>query len=139
MPFPGLRLPIISKKEKQIDRELDRFLRIALISVLYLPLRNTPYFMKWSALPEPVLLQRAFLFGITGILLGTVSLLNTQLRLLDAPMGPLNGVSLLLQFFGIGLAIIVLRRPKVAVEFKEKSQLMILILAVALLFFIFSL
>jgi hypothetical protein len=62
-----------------------------------------------------------------------------QLRLLDAPMGPLNGVSLLLQFFAIGLAIIVLRRPKVAVEYKEKSQLMILILAVALLFFIFSL
>lgn len=95
--------------------------------------------MKWSASPEPVLLQRSFLFGITGILLGTSSLLNTQLRLLDAPMGPLNGVSLLLQFFGIGLAIIVLRRPKVAVEYKEKSQLMILILAVALLFFIFSL
>jgi hypothetical protein len=132
-------LAVTSKKEKQIARELDRFLSIALISVLYLPLRNSPYFMKWSALPEPVLLQRAFLFGITGILLGTVSLLNTQLRLLDAPMGPLNGVSLLLQFFGIGLAIIVLRRPKVAVEFKEKSQLMILILAVALLFFIFSL
>jgi hypothetical protein len=139
MPFLGLRLAVTSKKEKQIARELDRFLSIALISVLYLPLRNSPYFMKWSALPEPVLLQRAFLFGITGILLGTVSLLNTQLRLLDAPMGPLNGVSLLLQFFGIGLAIIVLRRPKVAVEFKEKSQLMILILAVALLFFIFSL
>ena len=95
--------------------------------------------MKWSSLPEPVLLQRAFLFGITGILLGTVSLLNTQLRLLDAPMGPLNGVSLLLQFFGLGLAVIVLRLPKVAVEFKEKSQLMILILSVALLFFIFSL
>ena len=139
MRFLGLRLAVTSKKEKQIARELDRFLSIALISVLYLPLRNSPYFMKWSALPEPVLLQRAFLFGITGILLGTVSLLNTQLRLLDAPMGPLNGVSLLLQFFGIGLAIIVLRRPKVAVEFKEKSQLMILILAVALLFFIFSL
>ncbi len=133
------KLPIISKKEKQIARELDRFLSIALISVLYLPLRNTPYFMKWSALPEPVLLQRAFLFGITGILLGTVSILNTRLQLLDAPMGPLNGVSLLLQFFGLGLAVIVLRRPKVAVEFKEKSQLMILILAVALLFFIFSL
>ena len=139
MHFLEWRLPIISKKEKQIARELDRFLPIALISVLYLPLRITPYLMKWSTLPEPVLLQRAFLFGITGILLGTVSLLNTQLRLLDAPMGPLNGVSLLLQFFGIGLAIIVLRRPKVAVEFKEKSQLMILILSVALLFFIFSL
>jgi hypothetical protein len=132
-------LPIISKKEKQIAKEIDSIPWILLLSVLSLPLRITPYLMKWSALPEPVLLQRAFLFGITGILLGTVSLLNTQLRLLDAPMGPLNGVSLLLQFFGIGLAIIVLRRPKVAVEFKEKSQLMILILAVALLFFIFSL
>ena len=95
--------------------------------------------MKWSSLPEPVLLQRSFLFGITGILLGTLSLLNTKLQLLDAPMGPLNGVSLLLQFFGLGLTVIVLRRPKDAVEFKEKSQLMILILAVALLFFIFSL
>jgi hypothetical protein len=132
-------LPIISKKEKQIAKEIDSIPWILLLSVLSLPLHITPYLMKWSALPEPVLLQRAFLFGITGILLGTVSLLNTQLRLLDAPMGPLNGVSLLLQFFGIGLAIIVLRRPKVAVEFKEKSQLMILILAVALLFFIFSL
>jgi hypothetical protein len=139
MPFLEWRLPIISKKEKQIAKETDRFPSIRLFSLLSLPLRISPYLMKWSALPEPVLLQRAFLFGITGILLGTVSLLNTQLRLLDAPMGPLNGVSLLLQFFGIGLAIIVLRRPKVAVEFKEKSQLMILILAVALLFFIFSL
>ena len=139
MPFLEWRLPIISKKEKQIAKETDRFPSIRLFSLLSLPLHITPYLMKWSALPEPVLLQRAFLFGITGILLGTVSLLNTQLRLLDAPMGPLNGVSLLLQFFGIGLAIIVLRRPKVAVEFKEKSQLIILILAVALLFFIFSL
>ena len=139
MHFLVWRLPVISKKEKQIAKEIDRGPSIVLLCVLSLPLRISPNLMKWSALPEPVLLQRAFLFGITGILLGTVSLLNTQLRLLDAPMGPLNGVSLLLQFFGIGLAIIVLRRPKVAVEFKEKSQLMILILAVALLFFIFSL
>jgi hypothetical protein len=95
--------------------------------------------MNWSSLPESVLLQRSFLFGICGILLGTLSLLNTQLRLLDAPMGPINGVSLLLQFFGLGLAVMVLRKRKVAVEFKEKAQLMILILAVALLFFIFSL
>ena len=95
--------------------------------------------MKWSSLPEPVLLQRSFLFGITGILLGTLSILNAKLQLLDAPMGPLNGASLLLQFFAVGLAVNVLRRPKVAIEFKEKSQLMILILAVALLFFIFSL
>ena len=95
--------------------------------------------MNWSSLPEPILLQRAFLFGLCGILLGTLSLLNTQLQLLQAPMGPINGVSLLLQFFGLGLAVMVLRKRKVKAEFKEKAQLMILILAVALLFFIFSL
>ncbi|MDA1269618.1 MAG: hypothetical protein O2829_11140, partial [Bacteroidetes bacterium] len=92
--------------------------------------------MKWSSLPEPVLLQRSFLFGIIGILLGTVSLLNTQFRWLDAPMGPVNGVSLLLQFFAVGLAILVLKKKKVAAEYKEKAQLMLLILTVALLFFI---
>uniref|UniRef100_UPI0040478356 hypothetical protein n=1 Tax=Algoriphagus sp. TaxID=1872435 RepID=UPI0040478356 len=95
--------------------------------------------MNWSSLPESVLLQRSFLFGITGILLGTASLLNTKLHLLDAPMGPLNGTSIFLQFFGLGLAALVLRKKKIVTEYKEKSQLMILILAVALLFFIFSL
>ncbi|MBC6366786.1 hypothetical protein [Algoriphagus sp. AK58] len=95
--------------------------------------------MKWSDLPEPVLLQRSFLFGITGILLGALSILNSNFHVLEAPMGPLNGVSLLLQFFGLGLAMMVLRKRKVAQEFKEKSQMMILIMVVALLFFIFSL
>jgi len=95
--------------------------------------------MKWSDLPEPVLLQRSFLFGITGILLGALSILNSNFHVLEAPMGPLNGVSLLLQFFGLGLAMMGLRKRKVAQEFKEKSQMMILIMVVALLFFIFSL
>lgn len=95
--------------------------------------------MKWSELPEPVLLQRSFLFGLTGIILGVLSILNTTWHLVQASMGPLNGVSFLLQFMGLGLSIIVLRRRKVAQEYKEKSQMMILILGVALLFFIFSL
>ncbi|AMQ57835.1 hypothetical protein [Algoriphagus sanaruensis] len=95
--------------------------------------------MKWSELPEPVLLQRSFLFGLTGIILGALSILNTTWHLVQAPMGPLNGVSFLLQFMGLGLSIIVLRKRKVAQEYKEKSQMMILILGVALLFFIFSL
>ncbi|OOG71732.1 hypothetical protein [Algoriphagus sp. A40] len=95
--------------------------------------------MKWSDLPEPVLLQRAFLFGITGIVLGALSILNSTWHFVEAPMGPLNGVSLLLQFAGLGMAIMVLRKRKLAQEFKEKSQMMILILTVALLFFIFSL
>lgn len=95
--------------------------------------------MKWSDLPEPVLLQRAFLFGITGIILGILSILNSTWHFVQAPMGPLNGVSLLLQFAGLGMAIMVLRKRKLAQEFKEKSQMMILILTVALLFFLFSL
>ena len=95
--------------------------------------------MKWSELPEPVLLQRSFLFGLTGIILGALSILNTTWHLVQAPMGPLNGVSFLLQFMGLGLSIIVLRKRKVAQEYKEKSQMMILIMSVALLFFIFSL
>jgi hypothetical protein len=95
--------------------------------------------MKWTDLPEPVLLQRAFLLGITGIVLGTLSILNTIYHVLVAPMGPLNGVSLLLQFGGLGMAILVLKKRKLAQEYKEKSQMMIVILTVALLFFIFSL
>ena len=95
--------------------------------------------MKWSDLPEPILLQRSFLFGITGIVLGALSILNSQLQVLHAPMGPINGVSLLLQFFGLGMAVMVLKKRKLAQEYKEKSQIMILIMVVALLFFIFSL
>ena len=95
--------------------------------------------MKWSDLPEPILLQRSFLFGIVGIVLGALSILNTTWRFVEAPMGPLNGVSILLQFAGLGMAILVLRKRKLAKEYKEKSQMMILILAVALVFFILSL
>lgn len=95
--------------------------------------------MKWSDLPEPVLLQRSFLSGITGIVLGALSILNSTWHYVNAPMGPLNGVSLLLQFGGLGMAIMVLRKRKLSQEYKEKSQMMILILTVALLFFIFSL
>lgn len=95
--------------------------------------------MKWSNLPEPILLQRSFIFGLIGIILGTLSLINTQIGFLDAPMGPLNGVSLLLQFFGLSLAVMVLRKRKLPQEYKEKSQIMILVLGVALLFFVLSL
>jgi uncharacterized membrane protein YsdA (DUF1294 family) len=95
--------------------------------------------MKWSELPEPVLLQRSFLFGIVGILLGALSLLNSYGQYISAPMGPLNGVSLLLQLAALGTAILVLRKRKVAPEFKEKAQMLILVQTVAILFFIFSL
>ncbi|MBN7812294.1 hypothetical protein J0A68_15175 [Algoriphagus sp. H41] len=95
--------------------------------------------MKWTDLPEPVLLQRSFLFGITGIILGTLSILNSTWHLVNAPMGPLNGVSFLLQLAALGTAILVLRKRKVEKEHKEKAQMLILIQTVALLFFLFSL
>lgn len=95
--------------------------------------------MKWTDQPEGVLLQRSFLFGITGIVLGTLSLLNTNFQFVQAPMGPLNGVSLLLQFLGLSLAVLVLRRKKMTPEDKQKAQKMVLILGVSLLFFILSL
>ncbi len=95
--------------------------------------------MKWSELPEPVLLQRSFLFGITGIVLGTLSLANGTWHLVNAPMGPLNGVSFLLQLAALGTAILVLRKRKISQEFKEKAKMIILVQTVALLFFLFSL
>jgi len=94
--------------------------------------------MKWTDKPNAVLLQRSFLFGITGIILGTLSILNTNLHLLNAPMGPLNGVSMLLQFFGIGLSIMVLRKRKVPKEEQEKAKVMTMVLVVSLLFFILT-
>lgn len=95
--------------------------------------------MKWTDQPEGILLQRSFLFGITGIVLGALSLLNSNFQLIQAPMGPLNGVSLLLQILGLSLAVLVLRRKKLPVEDKQKAQKMVLVLGVALLFFILSL
>lgn len=95
--------------------------------------------MKWTDQPEAVLLQRSFLFGITGIVLGTLSILNTNYQLVQAPMGPLNGVSFLLQLLGLSLAVLVLRKKKLTAEDKQKAQKMVLILGVGLLFFILTL
>lgn len=95
--------------------------------------------MKWIEQKEEILLQRSFLFGITGVILGTFSLLNMNLKIIQAPMGPLNGVSILLQIIGLSIAILVLRKKKLKPEDKQKSQKMVLILGVALLFFILSL
>ncbi|MFC3417388.1 hypothetical protein [Algoriphagus hitonicola] len=94
--------------------------------------------MKWTNQPESVLLQRSFLFGITGIVLGTISLLNSHFIFYQAPMGPLNGVAILLQLIGLSLAVLVLRKRKISTETVEKAKVMTLILAVSLLFFILS-
>jgi hypothetical protein len=94
--------------------------------------------MKWTDQPVEILLQRSFLFGITGIVLGTLSILNSKLIHFQVPMGPLNGVSLLLQLIGLSLAVLALRKRKLEVENKEKAQKMVLVLGVSLLFFVLS-
>lgn len=94
--------------------------------------------MKWTNQPDHILLERSFLFGIVGIILGTLAILNTKFLLLDVPMGPINGVSFALQLIAISLAILVLRKRKVEPELKEKAQKMIVVLGAAFLFFILS-
>lgn len=94
--------------------------------------------MKWTNHSEKILLQRSFLLGITGIILGTLAILNTNILHYQAPMGPINGASLLLQLMGLSLAVLVLRKRKISQENKEKAQKMVLVLGVALLFFVLS-
>ncbi len=94
--------------------------------------------MKWTDQPAEVLLQRSFLFGIVGIVLGTLAILNRTLLHFEVPLAPLNGVSLLLQFIGLSLAVLVLRKRKLEQKNKDKAKKMVLVLAVALLFFILS-
>lgn len=84
---------------------------------------------------EKLLLQRSFLFGATGIALCLLALANTYFELLQAPMGPLNGVGVALQFFGLSIAVLVLRKRKIQEETKDKAKQMILVLGVSLLFF----
>ncbi|MFC5625725.1 hypothetical protein [Algoriphagus winogradskyi] len=95
--------------------------------------------MKWTNHPPKIILQRSFLFGITGIVLCFLALLNSYLRVLDAPMGPLNGVGLALLLVGLSLAVLVIRQRKLTPEIKERAQKMIVVLAVGLLFFILTL
>lgn len=91
--------------------------------------------MKWTDQPAEVLLQRSFLFGMTGIVLGALSVLNTYFQLVQAPMGPLHGVGLALQIIGLSLAILVIRKRNLSPEIKERAKKMILVLGVALIFF----
>ncbi|MCH7415608.1 hypothetical protein MM213_19055 [Belliella sp. R4-6] len=91
--------------------------------------------MNWMEKDEDLLLQRSFLFGATGIVLCLLALANTYYQVLEAPMGPLNGVGIALQFFGLSIAVLVLRKRKITETVKDKSKKMILVLGVALFFF----
>ncbi|MFC3878740.1 hypothetical protein ACFOSV_01050 [Algoriphagus namhaensis] len=95
--------------------------------------------MKWTDIPDANLLKRSFLFGITGIVIGVVSLVNQNFRLFEGPMGPLNGSSIGLQLVGLSMAVLLLRKRKISQEHKVKAQKMVVVLGAAILFFILSL
>lgn len=94
--------------------------------------------MSWSDKDNGLLLKRSFLFGITGIVLCSIPLVNSYFQLVHLPMVPIQGVGLLLQMFGLSIAVMVLRKRKNPEEIQDKAKKMILVLAVALVFFVMT-
>jgi peptidoglycan/LPS O-acetylase OafA/YrhL len=91
--------------------------------------------MSWEEKNEELLLRRSFLFGISGIVICLLPLFNAYFDLVNIPMTPINGIGIILQFFAISIAIMVLRKRKISEETKDKAKKMILVLGVALIFF----
>ncbi|MFD2202070.1 hypothetical protein [Shivajiella indica] len=91
--------------------------------------------MSWEQKNEDILLKRSFLFGITGIVICLIPLFNNYFNWLEIPMTPVNGIGIVLQFFALSIAIMVLRKRKITEETKDKAKKMILVLGVSLIFF----
>jgi amino acid transporter len=91
--------------------------------------------MSWENKNEELLLKRSFLFGITGIVICLIPVFNSYFELLTIPMAPINGIGIVLQFFALSIAIMVLRKRKITEETKDKAKKMILVLGVSLIFF----
>ncbi len=95
--------------------------------------------MNWIEKDPANVLKRTFLFGLTGILLCMVPLINAVKPFMDTGKGSfINGAGLALQLLALSMAILVIRKRKISHEIKEKAKRMIIILAVALVFFILN-
>ncbi|MEX2569101.1 MAG: hypothetical protein WD431_24370 [Cyclobacteriaceae bacterium] len=93
--------------------------------------------MKWTQIDEKRLLNRSFILGIFGILCCLIPIIYFNFNLKTMPYGGfLNGLGLGAQLLGLSLAVLVLRKRKIDTVIKEKSKKMVLVLSVALLFFI---
>ena len=90
---------------------------------------------SWKEKDPGMLLKRSFLFGITGIVICLFPLFNNYFQWLSINHGPINGVGIALQFFGLSISVLVLRRRKLEDKLKDKAKKMILVLAVALIYF----
>jgi len=82
-----------------------------------------------------MLLKRSFLFGVTGIVLCLIIVFNNYFEILSLPNGPINGIGIAFQLFGLSISVLVLKKRKLEEELKDKAKKMILVLAVALIYF----
>lgn len=92
--------------------------------------------MSWIDKDNDLLLKRSFLFGAVGISMCVIPLFNAYFNWIQASMVPLQGVGLGLQLFGLSIAVMVLRKRRVPEQIQDKAKKMILVLTVALIFFV---
>ncbi|MBD3627120.1 hypothetical protein [Cyclobacterium sp.] len=93
--------------------------------------------MNWKEMNVDSLLQKSFLFGLAGIVCCMVPLVVIAMQWnVIAYNNLFTGLGLALQLFGLSLSVLVLRRRNIGEIQKEKAKKMVLVLAVALLFFI---
>jgi len=92
--------------------------------------------MRYFDKDENNLLKRSFFIGLLGIIFCLVPLYQNY-----SPFAANNiinvvlGIGLAAQLFALSMAVLVLRKAKLAKETKEKAQKMVLILTVSILFF----
>ncbi|WP_194777623.1 hypothetical protein [Pararhodonellum marinum] len=86
---------------------------------------------------ESVLLRRAFLIGVVSILLCIIPLIDQNFPFLSDTLKPsyLGGLGIAGQLLALSMAILVLRRRKIPEPIKDKAKRMIIVLAVALIYF----
>ncbi|AWW29789.1 hypothetical protein DN752_06460 [Echinicola strongylocentroti] len=92
--------------------------------------------MSWIDQDPRKLLQRCFIIGLVGILLCIIPLANTVWTIFDPQkLNFLNGFGLLAQLIALSIAVYVLRMRKIAEGPKDKAKSMVIVLGVALVFF----
>ncbi|WP_143961881.1 hypothetical protein [Litoribacter populi] len=95
--------------------------------------------MKYFDKDENLLLKRSFAVGLAGIILCLVPLYqNYSPFAANNIINIVHGVGLAAQMFALSIAVLVLRKRKIAPTIKEKAQKMTLILTVAIMFFILA-
>ncbi len=95
--------------------------------------------MNWMNQESGNLLQRSFTFGITGILLCFIPLINRTWPFVEhQKISFINGFGIAIQLLALSIAVLVLRKRKLNPEHKEKAKRMTIALGVALVFFLLN-